>query len=270
VLKLHHGGAGSPAIQVANINLSRAGLQPLGLFMHWLDVSFSTAPENLACDEALAEQCEAGGPEVLRFWTPPATFIVAGYANKLETEVKVAACRDDGIPVYRRISGGGTVLQGPGCLNYALILRLAERSPLATVAGANHHIMEINARALSELWPQPISVKGHTDLVSGGRKFSGNAQRRYQHSLLFHGCFLRACDLSRMDRYLKIPGKQPDYRRQRPHADFVMNLPLPAAAVKAALRKAWGAHEPLETAPGERIQQLVRAKYSRADWNEKF
>jgi lipoate---protein ligase len=49
-----------------------------------------------------------------------------GYANKVAVEVNAAACAAGGVPIYRRCSGGGTVLQGPGCLNYSLVLRFAE------------------------------------------------------------------------------------------------------------------------------------------------
>ena len=51
-----------------------------------------SAAENLAADEALLDRCEAGaGDETLLFWEPRETFIVVGYANKVATEVNVAA-----------------------------------------------------------------------------------------------------------------------------------------------------------------------------------
>src|SRR5688572_6131078 len=93
--------------------------------MRWLDLTFPTPAENLACDEALLDLCEAGfADEVLRFWESPTHFVVVGYGNKVDSEVEVAACRADGIPILRRCTGGGTVLQGPGCLNYSLVLRI--------------------------------------------------------------------------------------------------------------------------------------------------
>src|SRR4029077_18373734 len=98
--------------------------------MKWLDLTLPTPAENLACDEALLDQCEAGqGEGVLRFWEPPGLFVVVGYANPVATEVNAAACREHGIPIFRRCSGGGTVLQGPGCLNYALILKIESNGP---------------------------------------------------------------------------------------------------------------------------------------------
>src|SRR5271170_7933280 len=100
--------------------------------MKHFDFTFSTPAENLACDEALLDWCEENqGEEILRFWQSPETFVVVGYANKIATEVNVVNCEAKDIPILRRCTGGGTVLQGRGCLNYALILQIAENSPLA-------------------------------------------------------------------------------------------------------------------------------------------
>jgi lipoate-protein ligase A len=78
--------------------------------MKLLDLTLLSTAENLACDEALLDAAEAGtGDEVLRFWEPREHFVVVGYANKVATEVNVAACETRGIPILRRCSGGGTV-----------------------------------------------------------------------------------------------------------------------------------------------------------------
>src|SRR5436190_1549788 len=97
--------------------------------MNLLDLTLPTPAENLACDEALLDAFEAaGGDGVLRFWEPAEPFVVVGYSNQVAQEVDVAACDAAGIPVLRRCSGGGTVVQGPGCLNYALVLNI-EQTP---------------------------------------------------------------------------------------------------------------------------------------------
>lgn len=238
--------------------------------MTLLDLTFPTPEENLACEEALVEQTEAGGPEWLRFWEPPRPFVVLGYANRRATEVHRDACQTDGVPILRRVSGGGTVLQMPGCLNYALGLRVDTFAELATVASANQFIMRRNAEAISRQLGQPVQVRGHTDLALGDRKFSGNAQRRYRRTLLFHGSILLAADLSLLGRFLRFPSRTPDYRAGRAHADFVTNLPLSATAVKDALCQAWQARPESPPVPVDRIRALVAEKYAQADWNEKF
>src|SRR4029077_14400618 len=117
--------------------------------MKQLDLTLPSTAENLAADEALLEWCEAGdGAEVLRFWEPHEYFVVVGYANKVATEVNVATCEAKGIPIFRRCSGGGTVVQGPGCLNYTLVLRIADDGPLPTIGTANQFIMRRNRAAI--------------------------------------------------------------------------------------------------------------------------
>ena len=252
--------------------------------MKLLDLTLPTPAENLACDEALLDSCEdESGGEILRFWEPREHFVVVGYANKVATEVNVPACAAAGAPILRRCSGGGTVLQGPGCLNYSLILKITAGEDLASITSANRFIMERNCTALeAEVRSQKpeagISVSGHTDLthvtrhlsLSAKKKFSGNAQRRKKHFLLFHGTFLLHCDLSLMEKFLQLPTQQPDYRQNRSHTDFLTNLNLAADPVKRALRKAWQSDERLQNPPRERIQLLSRDKYVTKKWNFKF
>ena len=254
--------------------------------MKLLDLTFPRPAENLACDEALLDAAEAGvGGEVLRFWESREHFVVVGYANKVAAEVNVAACEARGIPILRRCSGGGTVVQGPGCLNYALILRITDDGPLHNIGVANQFIMRQNRAAIESVGRDTpcaphnggqrtarptIAIRGHTDLAIDDRKFSGNSQRRRKHHLLFHGTFLLNFDLALVSELLPMPSKQPDYRERRAHADFLTNLNAPANAVKAALRQAWKAEEPLENPPLGKIAVLSRDKYATREWNHKF
>ena len=95
--------------------------------MKTLDLDFSEPALNLACDEVLLDEVNSGNREpTLRFWESPSLFVVVGYGNDIERECHTQVCQKLGIPILRRSSGGGTVLQGPGCLNYSLILQIAE------------------------------------------------------------------------------------------------------------------------------------------------
>ncbi|HEY5040851.1 MAG TPA: lipoate--protein ligase family protein [Verrucomicrobiae bacterium] len=250
--------------------------------MKQLDVKLSPPAENLAADEALLNWCEAGdGEETLLFWEPRETFVVVGYANKVATEVNAAACETKKIPIFRRCSGGGTVVQMPGGLNYSLILRIAENGPTRNITSANQFIMEKNRAAIESAIQNPqtaIAICGHTDLALVTRhlspvtskKFAGNSQRRRKHFLLFHGTLLLKCDLNLIGELLLTPTLQPDYRVGRSHAEFVTNLNLPAEKVKAALAKAWHAEEELKNPPLEEIFRLAKEKYSASAWNLKF
>ena len=244
--------------------------------MQRLDLKFASPAENLAADEVILDACETGqGDETLIFWEPRETFVVVGYANNVATEVNLAACAAKGIPIFRRCSGGGTVVQMLGGLNYSLILRITETGPTRNITSANQFIMEKNRATIeSEVRSQKsearISVRGHTDLCLGALKFAGNSQRRRKNFLLFHGTLLLNCNLNLISELLSMPSLQPDYRASRPHSEFVTNLNLPAEKVKSALATEWNATEALKLPPFQEIKELAQSKYSTRAWNFKF
>jgi lipoate-protein ligase A len=247
--------------------------------MTFLDLTLPSPAENLALDEALLDAAESGSSgEVLRFWESSTPFIVVGYANKIASEVNIAACETRSIPILRRCSGGGTVVQGPGCLNYAVILRITETGPTRSISTANQFIMErVRAGVQSATGNrQPaISIQGHTDLTVTTHhtprttlKFSGNAQRRRKTFLLFHGTLLLNFDLLLIGELLRMPSLQPDYRGGRSHEGFITNLNLPAETVKRALAAEWNAIADSTTQP--KLPAAFVEKYNSAEWNSKF
>src|SRR5262244_4589795 len=126
--------------------------------------------DNLAFDDTLLESRE----EVIRFWESPVYFVVLGRSGRVEAEVDVSACDREGVPILRRSSGGGTVLQGPGCLNFTLVLSLKRRPELENVSQSYCVLLTRIANRL----PGPGLTVAGSDILLGGRKVSGNAQRR--------------------------------------------------------------------------------------------
>ncbi len=234
--------------------------------MKYLDCTLPTPAENLALDEVLLDDGEAAGDEVLRVWEPPAPFVVVGYGNTLETEVHLEACAREGVPVLRRASGGGTVVQMPGCLCYAVILR-ADRAPALTgIRETNRYVLSRVAATLAPLVAGTVELAGDTDLALGGRKFAGNSQRRKSRAVLFHGSLLLNADLACIGRLLPQPSRQPAYRGGRSHEEFLINLGLEPADVKQALRRAWEAFAPCPDWDAARLADLVGAKYGHPGW----
>jgi lipoate-protein ligase A len=239
--------------------------------MKLCDLTLPTPAENLACDEALLDLCEAGdSDELLRLWALPRYFVVLGYANRTATEVNLSFCRELNIPVLRRCTGGGTVLQGPGVLNYSLIVRTDDSGPFHSIAATNKFILERHRDALARLVLAPVEWRGQTDLAIGGLKCAGNAQRRRRRFLLFHGSFLLHLDIGLLEKTLPQPSRQPDYRINRSHSEFLVNLNVPDHALKAALGKAWDATAPLDPIPFDQIALLACEKYALDEWNLKF
>ena len=152
------------------------------------------------------------------------------------SDVNLEACRIDDVPVLRRCSGGGAVVLGPGCLNYAVALPLVSWPELTDVAAGFQCIL---GRIVTVLGISGLSLAAGTDLVLGGRKVSGNAQRRGRRALLHHGTLLHGFDPRLATRYLKEPIRRPAYRAARCHDAFLGNLPLSAETIRARLDTAW-------------------------------
>jgi len=239
--------------------------------MKYADLTLPTPQHNLACEEAFVHWCEDGHEdEILRFWQPKEHFAVLGYSSRIKSEVELASCQAHRVPVLRRCSGGGTVLQGPGCLNYSLILRIENRDPLKSITETNGFMMQSLKSALEPSIGSGIGIQGFTGLALGALKFSGNAQYRKRYFLLFHGTFLLHFDISLVDKLLPIPSRQPPYRQNRSHGNFLTNVNLPAHAIKERLKQAWGAADELKDFPVDAIERLVRERYAKEEWNAKF
>jgi lipoate-protein ligase A len=237
--------------------------------MQFLHLTLPGAAENLALDEALLLEAEAGrGGEVLRLWEGPRHAVVLGAGGVRDDDVDEAACRADGVPVLRRASGGGTVLLGPGCLCYSLVLAYASSPPLREIPFSYAFILGRVREALAGLLPD-VTAAGTSDLAAGGRKFSGNAQQRKRGHLLHHGTLLYDFDLARVGRYLRMPARQPEYRGRRDHTEFLRNLPAGAVELKRRLRAAWQADEEVSAWPAEEVRRLTEEKYRREEWTHR-
>lgn len=257
--------------RLAELPISDEGLQfsPLQRpSMNQLQLTLDTAAENIALDEALLEAAEAleiTAP-VLRLWESEEYFVVLGRSGDPAVEVNLTACQQDRVPVLRRSSGGGTVLAGPGCLMYAVVLDFATYPQAQAIDGAHQFVLGELARMLSPLTAN-IEVAGISDLVIAGSaqrpalKFSGNAMRRKRRHLLYHGTLLYDFDLPRISRLLGAATRTPEYRGQRSHAEFVTNLPVSREQLQQALLTGWRADQRLKCWPTQCTAQLVREKY---------
>ena len=236
--------------------------------MQLLDLTLPLPAENLALDEAFLESCEAGEitSDVLRVWEPQEYFVVLGRSSDPTVEVNLAACRREKIPILRRASGGGTILAGPGCLMYAVVVDFHDEPGLKLIPRAHQFVLNGIATSLAPLVPG-VTIAGTSDLAFRRRgntlqKFSGNALRMKRNHFLYHGTLLYDFDLERVIQLLAHQTREPHYRANRPHGDFLANLPMKRAQIITALTSGWQANKKLEPWPRERMQQIVKEKYA--------
>ena len=240
--------------------------------MFCLDVSAEEPALNLALDEALLEEAEAGHlGQVLRLWESPTYFAVVGLTQAVDEVVFRDRCEADEIPILRRCSAGGCVLQGPGCLNYSLVLEIEREPALRTIRESYRWILGRIAGALTRGALRAVP-DGISDITADGLKFSGNAQRRKKRHILHHGTILYDFKMNRISTYLKEPAIRPDYRAERTHAEFLTNIEMAVSALRSGLLGCFSIAETLDETPAAvvtRAQKLQREQYSCAAWNYK-
>lgn len=236
------------------------------LIMKLLDITLDTPQENLALDEALLEWSELQEQECLRFWESPEHFVVMGAGSPIKTDVNLDACIARNIPVLRRVSGGGTVLQGPGCFNYTLVLDRETRPDVDTIINTNDVVLQVIARSIAEATEANPDIKGVSDLATGGLKFGGSAQRRRKRFIMLHGTVLHGFDLQLISDLLGTPEKMPEYRANRSHESFLTNVKLDPVRLRQILLEQWNADSPLDDWPEERTKKLARTKYADQQW----
>jgi len=130
-------------------------------------------------------------------------------------------------------------------------------------------VLDPLAAALRAAGPQVVR-RGTSDLAvcAGGeeRKVSGNALRVRRRACLYHGTMLDRFDLTLVERLLRHPPREPEYRGGRPHHAFLANLGLGRPAIEAAVRRAFGATAVRQEWPKAVVSRLVTERYSDPAW----
>lgn len=142
----------------------------------------------LCCEQYLAEQ----GVEGWMFWTPPAT-VICGRHQDIDVEVDRAYCREHGIAIVRRKSGGGTVYADSGNLMMSLI----STNPHSQQVYDGY--MQQVASALRSLG-YPAVTTSHNDILVDGYKVSGTACYSLPTATIVHGTLLCTVDMEALAR----------------------------------------------------------------------
>jgi lipoate-protein ligase A len=154
-------------------------------------------------------------------WQPESTVIVLGQSNHAEDAVHTDLASRDGIPVYKRQSGGQTVILTPRTLVISVRL-LSEKldNPQVYFKRINQLIME----ALTNLGLSNLHEKGISDISIGDKKILGSSIYRKRNMVFYHAVLNVGESPEFIGRYLKHPTREPDYRTGRKHEDFVTSI----------------------------------------------
>ena len=238
--------------------------------MELLDLSLEQSVDNIAVDEALLEEAERNGAnELLRLWETPVPLVVLGRSSPIRQEVNLDFCAANDIEVFRRCSGGSSILAGPGCLMYAVVLDYRIRPELRMLETAHRFVMSRVQQAIADVGVV-VNMNGTSDLTINDRKFSGNALRCKRNWMMYHGTLLCDFDIDLIEACLGLPRRQPDYRANRSHREFLMQLPVDIPSLRHSLIRTWEADSIRAQWPRALTRELVDQKYSTEAWTYKI
>ncbi len=165
-------------------------------------------PTNMAIDEVLALGCARGcSPPTLRLYRWSVPTVSLGLNQPLHGEVNLTTCRQWGVPVIRRPTGGRallheneltyslaipiphgsrSVLQDYEWISKCLLLAMRRLGVTATLSRGDR--TKGDAGGLCFLSPSRY------ELIVDGRKLIGSAQRRFSRTLLQQGSLLIEID----------------------------------------------------------------------------
>ncbi|HKI07779.1 MAG TPA: biotin/lipoate A/B protein ligase family protein [Nitrososphaeraceae archaeon] len=234
-----------------------------------LETRQGSGPWNMGLDQALMSTVEDFIP-VLRLygWKPSAVSI--GYFQSLEQEVDVKKCKELGIDVVRRITGGGAVLHEHE-LTYSFITKVYP----ANIIESYRSICEPVVMCLYDLGFD-AKFSPLNDIAVENKKVSGNAQTRRNNVLLQHGTILLDVNVDKMFSVLKVPSEKIKDKIIQDVKERVMGLKMSYDEVANKLWRSFGQKFQAEifkddVKSDESIEAKImqKYKYSTYEWNYK-
>lgn len=179
----------------------------------------------------------------------------------------------EGIPVVRRISGGGTVYHDLGNINFCII-QYGEPGKLVDFQKYTQPVVQV----LQQYGLAPQFAKSNS-LFINGKKISGNAEHVYKNRVLHHGTLLFNSDLDRLNESIKVNNELYQSKAVASIRSVVTNIadeltaPPAEHQFRQQLLNYWHDHVPgavpyaLQHEDVQAVNELVRTKYQTDDWN---
>jgi len=244
-----------------------------------LDLEYTNAASNLALEEAIARQVGEGkSPPTLRLWRNRNAAVI-GENQSANAELRLDACRELGVEVVRRFTGGGAVYHDLGNLNYSMCTRRLSSYSFEIGRTVFRQGLDCAVATLGSLGVESSRVPINTLLVRG-RKISGGAGAIRWGAVFYHCSILVSTDLEmvwKILRWEQSPLPRPRVQSTRLSVTSLkteLGRGVPIDQVKEALREAFGVTFKIELVPGLPTKQevdmmpvLVKEKYGTEEWN---
>jgi len=233
----------------------------------------------MALDEAILDSVSAGrSPPTLRLYAFKPSAVTVGRFQRVEESVDLDLARGMGVPVVRRMTGGGSVYHdelGEVTYSVAAPIRLFPGS----ILDSYRTICSGLIRALAALGLEASFVPVN-DVVVNGRKISGSAQVRRSGALLQHGTLMYATDLDTLASLLRAPREKlqshgvSSIRERVTTVSAELGREVSREEVQEAMlrgfEEALGAEfergEPTDLELSE-AERLIGERYGRDEWN---
>ena len=237
------------------------------------------AAYGLAVDEMLTHSvAQTDSPPILHLYSFKPSVIVGRYQD-LEAGIKLGRCRELGIQYNRRITGGGTVIMGPGQLALGLALpleRLGVKSYIKTILAM---FGDMIIEGLGGLGIEAI-FRPKNDIEVGGKKIAGLAASIEEDDiLLFHMSLLLDFDTPLMLELLDLPGEKlrdkavSCFGERMTTIEAELERPVAMDSVKKVILRAFEKGLGVNFFPsqftkweGQRITKLMKGRYSSPNW----
>ena len=198
------------------------------------------AVSNLAMEESLLASV-GSGDEILFLYENEPSVVIGRFQNPWK-ECRTGLAARSGVPVLRRISGGGTVVHGPGNLNFSVISGVRtpekERNLDLVIRGMKRLGVALVRNSRSDLRLPGLAG-------TEGAKVSGSAFRQVSGSSMHHATLLVDSDLDSLKELLHQPPRNMAVRGVASVPSPVANLAevrpgLDVGSVIQALAAEWG------------------------------
>ena len=154
-------------------------------------------------------------------WIPNKTYLILGRSNNVENSLIIDKLKKDRIKVFKRPSGGETVVLTPKTLVISATIISEE------LKNTRKYFRVFNQKIIDVLCKHGIdglSHKGISDIALNNRKVLGSAIYRTKGKLFYHSVLNVSEPVSTIEKYIKHPSREPDYRNGRKHLEFVTSL----------------------------------------------